>query len=166
MKHKIILALSILTPPILMQIWQANFDILNKILFVYAIFFVAFIISLIIGIRQRNIFSLLALPFFIISFFLCYLIINIQSNRSLKSAEQIISFLEKYKDKNGAYPTKIVSLTPDYLKKIPRQWFMLTSRDYRYSYDSRNKVFSIERCWGVNVTHIWISGSNEWQFVD
>lgn len=166
MKFKIICLFSLLMPFIIGHIWykdDANFYFTMIVLGSSIIFFAIFFL---IGIRKRNVYLLLSLPIYAISFFLFIKMVNIQYKNSDDNASKIIKCLEHYKKEKGRYPNNLSILKPKYLSNVPKIWFGVFSENYLYRYDAKNQSFSLAMQSEGKPGKIWESSLSQWQFLD
>lgn len=166
MQSKIICLFSFLMPFIIGHIWYKDDTSFYFTMMLLALSTIFLVIYSFIGIRKRDIYLILLLPFYALSFFIFFKIINIQFKNSENNASKIIVSLEYYKKEKGEYPNKLSFLEPKYLSNVPKIWFGVFSEDYFYRYDAKNQSFSLALQSEGKTGKIWESSLGQWQFLD
>jgi hypothetical protein len=155
----------IMIPALIIQLWDGSYNTIGVVMF---ILFLAGIFScvMIYGLIKNKDALILTLPLYMISFLLCYLCINTQLESNYTNASILIKNLESYKKREGHFPKSLPELYPNYISKMPKEWYGLTYSNFTYSTNQNMQTYQMAIKRSKIQYNIYESSIGVWQFLD
>ncbi|WP_316769377.1 hypothetical protein [Pedobacter frigiditerrae] len=160
----IIYILSISIPISIIQLYLINDQLLAHLLIPAVIITIIYVIAFVYGLIQKKKIFILSLPIYILTFILFFKAVQFQDKNSLRTADEIIILIEKYKVDHNHYPGSLKQLNGKYISSVPKNWRGLIPYDYLYFYDTTNHSFSLNQKFGKHGGRVWQSSMGSWDY--